>query len=165
MVIADESTGDEVRRFALCAVGNKDEDQLFKFTPQESLTQFRLKINTDDGNTGNWGVGRIVVVTADPAFAPSGLAVVKTNANYFVLGWVNGANTVSNRVDVKPDSTTFMAMTAAQKISRMKYRSCLVMRFQASVSMAPPAQTESASSEPTEHLALSVATASATIPT
>lgn len=100
LVIADESTGDEVRRFALCAVGNKDEEQLFEFTPQERLTQFRLKINTDEGNTGNWGVGRIVVVTADPAFAPSGLAVVKTNANYFVLGWVNGANTVSNRVDV-----------------------------------------------------------------
>ena len=100
LVIADESTDDEVRRFALCAVGNKDEVQLFEFTPQESLTQFRLKINTDDGNTGNWGVGRIVVVTADPAFAPSGLAVVKTNANYFVLGWVNGANIVSNRVDV-----------------------------------------------------------------
>ena len=100
LVIADESTGDEVRRFALCAVGNKDEEQLFEFTPQERLTQFRLKINTDDGNTGNWGVGRIVVVTADPAFAPSGLAVVKMNANYFVLGWVNGANTVSNRVDV-----------------------------------------------------------------
>ena len=100
LVIADESTGDEVRRFALCAVGNKDEEQLFEFTPQERLTQFRLKINTDDGNTGNWGVGCIVVVTADPAFAPSGLAVVKTNANYFVLAWVNGANTVSNRVDV-----------------------------------------------------------------
>ena len=100
LVIADESTGDEVRRFALCAVGNKDEEQLFEFTPQERLTQFRLKINTADGNTGNWGVGCIVVVTADPAFAPSGLAVVKTNANYFVLAWVNGANTVSNRVDV-----------------------------------------------------------------
>ena len=100
LVIADASTGDEVRRFALCAVGNKDEEQLFEFTPQERLTQFRLKINTDDGNTGNWGVGCIVVVTADPAFAPSGLAVVKTNANYFVLAWVNGANTVSNRVDV-----------------------------------------------------------------
>ena len=100
LVIADESTGDEVRRFALCAVGNKDEEQVFEFTPQERLTQFRLKINTDYGNTGNWGVGRIVVVTADPVFAPTGIAVVRTNANYFVLGWVNGANTVSNRVDV-----------------------------------------------------------------
>lgn len=100
LVIADESTGDEVRRFALCAVGNKDEEQSFEFTPQERLSQFRLKINTDYGNTGNWGVGRIVVVTADPVFAPTGIAVVRTNANYFVLGWVNGANTVSNRVDV-----------------------------------------------------------------
>lgn len=100
LVIADESTGDEVRRFALCAVGNKDEEQSFEFTPQERLSQFRLKINTDYGNTGNWGVGRIVVVTADPVFAPTGLAVVRTNANYFVLAWVNGANTVSNRVDV-----------------------------------------------------------------
>lgn len=100
LVIADESTGDEVRRFALCAVGNKDEEQSFEFTPQERLSQFRLKINTDYGNTGNWGVGRIVVVTADPVFAPTGIAVVRTNANYFVLAWVNGANTVSNRVDV-----------------------------------------------------------------
>ena len=100
LVIADESTGDEVRRFALCAVGNKDEEQVFEFTPQERLSQFRLKINTDDGNTGFWGIGRIVVVTADPVFAPTGIAVVRTNANYFVLGWVNGANTVSNRVDV-----------------------------------------------------------------
>lgn len=99
LVVADESTGAEVCRFLPCAVGNKDEMQSFDFAAEEGLTQFRLKINTDDGNSGNWGIGRIVVVTADPVFAPTGLAVVRTNANYCVLAWENGANTVSNRVD------------------------------------------------------------------
>ena len=99
LAIVDESTGAEVRRFSLCATGNKDEEQTFDFAAEEGLVRFRLKISTDDGNTGNWGIGAMSVITADPVFAPGGLAVVRTNANHCVLAWENGAHTVSNRVD------------------------------------------------------------------
>ena len=82
-----------------CLQAKKCESQFLAFGQDSDFSQFRIVLD-GDGNTGVWGIGEMFVVTADLAFAPTGIAVVKTNANYFVLAWVNGANTVSNRVDV-----------------------------------------------------------------
>lgn len=91
--------GAEIGVVTNCSRTNRCESQFLSFGQDADFSQFRIVLDGKD-NTGVWGIGEMFVVTADPAFAPSGLAVVKTNANYFVLGWVNGANTVSNRVDV-----------------------------------------------------------------
>ena len=82
-----------------CSRANRCESQFLSFGQDADFSQFRIVLD-GSGNTGVWGIGEMFVVTADPVFAPTGIAVVRTNANYFVLGWVNGANTVSNRVDV-----------------------------------------------------------------
>lgn len=100
LAILDETTGGQVKEFALCAEGNKDETQSFDFADDEGLSQFRLKMNAPTGSSGNWGVGSLKVITADPIAAPTALAVVKTNTTSCVLEWVNGAGAVSNRVDV-----------------------------------------------------------------
>ena len=91
--------GAEIGVVTNCSRANRCESQFLSFGQDADFSQFRIVLD-GKGNTGVWGIGEMFVVTADPVFAPSGLAVVKTNANYFVLGWVNGANTVSNRVDV-----------------------------------------------------------------
>lgn len=82
-----------------CSRADKCESQFLAFGQDADFSQFRIVLE-GSGNTGVWGIGEMFVVTADPVFSPTGIAVVRTNANYFVLGWVNGANTVSNRVDV-----------------------------------------------------------------
>ena len=82
-----------------CSRANRCESQFLSFGQDADFSQFRIVLD-GSGNTGVWGIGEMFVVTADPVFAPTGIAVVRTNANYVVLGWGNGANTVSNRVDV-----------------------------------------------------------------
>lgn len=91
--------GDEIGVVTNCSRANRCESQFLSFGQDADFSQFRIVLD-GSGNTGVWGIGEMFVVTADPVFAPTGIAVVRTNANYFVLGWVNGANTVSNRVDV-----------------------------------------------------------------
>ncbi len=91
--------GAEIGVVTNCSRANTCESQFLSFGQDADFSQFRIVLD-GSGNTGVWGIGEMFVVTADPVFAPTGIAVVRTNANYFVLGWVNGANTVSNRVDV-----------------------------------------------------------------
>ena len=91
--------GAEIGVVTNCSRANRCESQFLSFGQDADFSQFRIVLD-GSGNTGVWGIGEMFVVTADPVFAPTGIAVVRTNANYFVLGWVNGANTVSNRVDV-----------------------------------------------------------------
>ena len=91
--------GAEIGVVTNCSRANRCESQFLSFGQDADFSQFRIVLD-GSGNTGVWGIGEMFVVTADPVFAPTGIAVVRTNANNFVLGWVNGANTVSNRVDV-----------------------------------------------------------------
>ena len=81
-----------------CLQAKKCESQFLAFGQDSDFSQFRIVLD-GDGNTGVWGIGEMFVVTADLAFAPTGLTVISAYANNFRLGWVNGANTVSNRVD------------------------------------------------------------------
>ena len=90
--------GDDIGVVAACSRANRCESQFLAFGQDVGCSRFRIVL-AGSGNTGVWGVGEMFVVTADPVFAPTGLAVVRTNANYCVLAWENGANTVSNRVD------------------------------------------------------------------
>ena len=91
--------GAEIGVVTNCSRANRCESQFLSFGQDADFSQFRIVLD-GKGNTGVWGIGEMFVVTADPVFAPTGLSVVNTNANNFVLAWVNGANTVSNRVDV-----------------------------------------------------------------
>ncbi|MBR2939043.1 MAG: fibronectin type III domain-containing protein [Kiritimatiellae bacterium] len=90
--------GAEIGVVTNCSRANRCESQFLSFGQDADFSQFRIVLD-GSGNTGVWGIGEMFVVTADPVFAPTGIAVVRTNANYCVLAWENGANTVSNRVD------------------------------------------------------------------
>lgn len=90
--------GVDIGTTPLCSTAKKCESKSFAFPADADISQFRIVLD-GSGNTGAWGIGAMSVITADPVFAPTGLAVVRTNANYCVLAWENGANTVSNRVD------------------------------------------------------------------
>lgn len=98
LAVIDAETSVELARPANCLAVNKLETQVIRFDEERGVKRFTLKL-VGGGNTGVWGIGAMSVITADPVFAPTGLAVVRTNANYCVLAWENGANTVSNRVD------------------------------------------------------------------
>ena len=97
MCVFDDRTGAEVGRFDACATAAAKEWQTVRLAGDPVATRIRLQ--TTSGSSGNWGVGALSVITADPVVAPSALAVVRTNATACVLKWVNGANTVSNRLD------------------------------------------------------------------
>lgn len=90
--------GTDIGTTPLCSTANKCESKSFAFPADADISQFRIVLD-GSGNTGVWGIGAMSVITADPVFAPTGLAVVRTNANYCVLAWENGAHAVSNRVD------------------------------------------------------------------
>ena len=93
-----DTNGTDLGTAPLCLQANKCESKTFAFPVDADVSQFRIVLD-GSGNTGNWGIGAMSVITADPVFAPGGLAVVRTNANHCVLAWENGAHTVSNRVD------------------------------------------------------------------
>ena len=99
LAIVNESTGEQLREFSLCAAGNKDEPQTFDFALEEKVTRFRLKMNTHDATTGYWGVRAMKVIVAESAVAPSDIRVARKGDDWCALSWVNVAGTVSNRVD------------------------------------------------------------------
>ena len=99
LVIVNESGGGSGKEheFSLCGGNNTDESQSFDFKPEERPSQFRLKINSDLGSSGNWGVGGLKIVFDFDA--PSNLYVAKKGGDRCRLSWENGEGTVSNRVD------------------------------------------------------------------
>ena len=99
LVIVNESEGGSGKEheFSLCGGNNTDESQSFDFKPEERPSQFRLKINSDLGSSGNWGVGGLKIVFDFDA--PSNLYVAKKGGDRCRLSWENGAGTVSNRLD------------------------------------------------------------------
>ena len=96
MCVFDGMTEREVGRFPVVAAINKQERQSLVFS---DLGLTRIRFQTTSGSSGNWGIGSLKVITADPIAAPTALTVVKTNTTSCVLEWENGANTVSNRID------------------------------------------------------------------
>ena len=97
MAVFNETTGGQIREFALCAKGNTDEPQVFDFTPDEALTQFRLKMNAPSNSSGYWGIGDLKIVFDFDA--PADLRVYRKGGDWCGLSWENGEGTVSNRVD------------------------------------------------------------------
>lgn len=83
---------------ATCARGDKYETQFLPFDELLGFSRFQIVL-AGAKTTGNWGVGSLKIITAEPVAAPTALAVVKTNTTSCVFGWVNGVNTVSNRID------------------------------------------------------------------
>ena len=97
--VLNGETDAELETFAPCGVKDKLEAQLLEIAPDSDARCVKLKFD-GSGNTGVWGIGSLKVITADPIAAPTAIAVVKTNTTSCVLEWVNGANTVSNRIDI-----------------------------------------------------------------
>ena len=91
--------GEDKGVVATCSRSDKYETQFLSFDESLGFSRFQIVL-AGAKTTGNWGVGSLKVITADPIAAPTALAVVKTNTTSCVLEWVNGANTVSNRIDI-----------------------------------------------------------------
>lgn len=96
MCVFDGASDSEVGRFPAVANVNKQECQVLEFS-EPDLT--RIRFQTTTGTSGNWGVGALSVITAEPAVAPSNLRVSRKGDGWCSLSWENGAGTVSNRVD------------------------------------------------------------------
>lgn len=93
-----DANGEDRGVVATCARGDKYETQLLSFGELSGFSRFRIVLGGAK-TTGNWGMGALSVITADPIAAPTALAVARTNTTSCVLQWVNGANAVSNRID------------------------------------------------------------------
>ena len=83
---------------ATCDKGDKYEIKSLLLGDSADFSQFKIVLE-GTLKTGNWGIGLLKVITANPIAAPAALAVVKTNMTSCVLEWVNDGNVVSNRVD------------------------------------------------------------------
>ena len=90
--------GNDMGVVSTCARGDRYESQSLSFGDVDAFSRFR---NVLDGTktTGNWGLGAISVITAEPAAAPANLRVSRRGDNWCSLAWENGGGTVSNRVD------------------------------------------------------------------
>ena len=96
--VLDGTTEGDLGRFPACSAVDTMESQSFNLDAEPMVSRVMLKLG-GSGNTGNWGIGSLRVITADPAYAPSGLRVSKKGDDWCALSWENGAGTVSNRVD------------------------------------------------------------------
>ena len=88
----------DLGHFPACSAGDSLELQSFDIGAGSSVSRVKLVLD-GSGNTGNWGVGSLKVITADPVCEPTGLRVSRKGADWCGLSWVNGEGTVSNRVD------------------------------------------------------------------
>ena len=98
LYVVDAKTGDRLWQFNACKKKDTLENQFYVFAPTSSVDQVRLLLD-GSGQTGVWGVGRLTVVAADPADAPSNLQVSHNGGDWCTLSWENGAGIVSNRVE------------------------------------------------------------------
>lgn len=83
---------------ATCDKGDKYEVKSLLFGDNADFSQFKIVLEGTK-TTGNWGIGALSVITAEPAVAPSNLRVSRKGDDWCALSWENDAGTVSNRVD------------------------------------------------------------------
>ena len=99
LCVVNADNGAELARFATCAKKDTLEEQSLVFGIAAGARRIVFKFGDDaSGNTG-WGIGALSVLTAEPAVEPADLHVSRMGDDWCALSWVNGAGTVSNRVD------------------------------------------------------------------
>lgn len=99
LCVVNADNGAELARFATCAKKDTLEEQRLVFGVAAGARRIVFRFGDDgSGNTG-WGIGALSVLTAEPAVAPADLHVSRMGDDWCALSWVNGASTVSNRVD------------------------------------------------------------------
>lgn len=96
--ILDGRSDAVLTNFVACEKADTLEDQSIMFASDSSVSCVKLLLD-GTGNAGVWGIGSLSIITAGPVGAPTDLRVVRKGDDWCVLGWVNGENTVSNRVD------------------------------------------------------------------
>ena len=94
MCVFADTTERELGRFT--AVGSKQERRTLMFADAGVK---RIRFQTTTGGSGNWGIGAIWVITADPVYMPSNFQVSHNGGDWCGLSWMNGGGTVSNRVE------------------------------------------------------------------
>lgn len=96
MCVFAGDTERELGRFPVVDKINKQKQQELMFA-DAGVKRIRFQMTT--GNSGNWGIGAIWVITADPVYAPVSPQVSHNGGDWCALSWENGAGTVSNRVE------------------------------------------------------------------
>ena len=101
--------GARIATFPDCSAKDKLETRVFRFEESADVRKFTLKLE-GSGQTGNWGIGGLSVIMADPVETPTGLRVLHTGATRVELAWTNGYSTVSNEMTI----TRFVASDAGE---------------------------------------------------
>lgn len=101
--------GARIATFPDCSAKDKLETRVFRFEESADVRKFTLKLE-GSGQTGNWGIGGLSVIMADPVETPTGLCVLHTGATRVELAWTNGYSTVSNEMTI----TRFVASDAGE---------------------------------------------------
>jgi len=96
MCVFAGNTERELGRFPVVEKINKQKQQELMFA-DAGVNRIRFQMTT--GSSGNWGIGAIWVITANPADAPANPQVSHNGGDWCRLSWENGEGTVSNRVD------------------------------------------------------------------
>ena len=96
--VLDGKSGLDLGCFTACLEKNRADIQEFAIDTSLSVSCIKLQLD-GSGTTGVWGIGSLKVLTAEPAVEPAGLHVSRMGDDWCALSWVNGAGTVSNRVD------------------------------------------------------------------
>jgi len=105
LYVLDAETGVTNGTFAACVKKDTLEAQTLTFAATADVRRLRFLLE-GSANTGVWGFGALTVVTADPVSAPSGLALERATATQATVVWTNGANCVSNRIDLYSATVT-----------------------------------------------------------
>ena len=103
--------GARIATFPDCSAKDKLETRVFRFEESADVRKFTLKLE-GSGQTGNWGIGGLSVIMADPVETPTGLCVLRPGATRVELAWTNSYTTVSNEMTI----TRFVATDAGETI-------------------------------------------------
>ena len=101
--------GARIASFPNCSAKDKLETQVFRFEESADVRKFMLKLE-GSAQAGNWGVGGLSVIVADPVETPTGLRVLRPGASRVELAWTNSHTTVSNEMTI----TRFVASDAGE---------------------------------------------------
>ena len=100
LCVFDAKTDANVGGFAASSSDGTSADRLVDFSERRPLvSQVKLMLDPSGSGSTGWGVGSLKVITTHPIAEPANLDVSCKGASWCGLSWVNGEDTVSNRVE------------------------------------------------------------------